>query len=66
MIKIETREQYLALFPTAAEAIEFEHQTLSVGREFLPPQAILVLNGVEPGPDYWQFLAEQLDGFRAS
>lgn len=60
MNEIATREQYLALFPSTSAALDFEQSVLSVGREFLPAQALLVLAGAEPGPDYWRFLADQL------
>ncbi len=55
-----TRAQYLNLFSSTAEAIAYENAALSIGREFLPAQANLVLAGAEPSPEYWQWLADQL------
>lgn len=56
---IQTRTQYLALFPTASAALEHEQACLSIGA-FRPPCADLVIAGAEPTPDYWQWLASQI------
>ena len=36
-----------------------EQAILSVAREFLPPEALAVLDGGEPTLAYWEFLAGQ-------
>ena len=36
-----------------------EQAILSVGREFLPAEALAVLDGGEPTAEYWGWLAEQ-------
>lgn len=58
---ITTLDEFLALFPSAAEASRFEDQVLSAGREYLPACALAVLedNSVDPAPEYWAFLASQ-------
>jgi hypothetical protein len=55
-----TQQQYLALFPTLEEAIEFEDSCLNVGREFLPPFASDVLDhgGRDASPAYWKWLCD--------
>jgi hypothetical protein len=58
---ITTREAYLALFASTAAAVEFENQALSIGREFLPASARRVLDGADPTPEYWSWLASQLE-----
>lgn len=57
----ETRESYLDRFVSARVAIEFEHAVLSVGSEFLPPEARHVRDGGEPSPAYWEWLCSQID-----
>lgn len=57
---IRTRTQYLALFPSTQAALDHEQACLSIGSQFRPPCADLVLAGAEPTPDYWQWLASQL------
>jgi hypothetical protein len=57
---IATRTQYLALFPTAAAALDHEQACLSIGVH-RPPCADLVLAGAEPTPDYWAWLARQIE-----
>lgn len=58
---MSSREAFVALFRTSSEAIEFENQALSVGRDLLPPEAIAVLddNSAEPTPTYWAWLIAQ-------
>ena len=58
---IQTRTQYLTLFPTAAAALEHEQACLSIASEFRPACADLVIAGAEPTPDYWQWLASQVE-----
>lgn len=41
------------------DAIEFANQALSIGREFLPPAAIVVLEGGEGSEEYWTWLIGQ-------
>ena len=55
-----TRERWVELASGEAEAIEFESQTLAIGREFLPEYAIAVLEGREPTQEYWAWLAHEL------
>lgn len=57
--KIDTGEKYTALMGGRLEATDFESTVLSAGREFLPQCARDVLDGAEPGPVYWTFLAWQ-------
>lgn len=61
MSKITTRTQYLALFSDPAAAIAHEEACLAIGSQFRPPSADLVIAGVEPTPDYWQWLASQIE-----
>ncbi len=56
---IETRTQYLALFPSTADAIAFEESCLSIGGH-RPACADAVTAGLEPTPEYWRWLAGQL------
>ena len=42
-----------------SDAISEEQAILNIGREFLPPCAIVVLDGGEPTDEYWEFLASQ-------
>jgi hypothetical protein len=58
---MKTREDFVALVGSVSKAIEFEDQALSVAREFLPPEAIAVLDArdSEPPPAYWEWLAGQ-------
>ena len=44
---------------TTFQKTEWENQVLSVGRSFLPPCAIAVLDGNDATPEYWDFIAEQ-------
>lgn len=59
---ITTRDQYIALFSSSSEAIEWENSCLSCGYDSLPPAARAVLedSDAEPAPEYWQWLADQL------
>lgn len=56
-----TRTQYLALFASTQAALDHERACLSIPSEFRPPCADLVLAGAEPTPDYWQWLAGQIE-----
>lgn len=58
---VQTREQYNSLFASTAEAIEHENAALSIGRDLLPAPALLVLEGATPTPDYWNWLASQVN-----
>lgn len=53
-----TRSHYLSRFANQADAISFEHQALNIGREYLPPCAIAVLDRAEPSEAYWDWLCE--------
>lgn len=58
-----TCEDFLGLFETTSDAIEFEHSALSIGDEFLPPEARAVrdhLAAGEPSGDYWSWLCSQV------
>ena len=57
-----TRQDYRDKFETLNEAIEFENYVLGSGDEFLPLCAKAVLDGYEPGDDYWEFLIDELEG----
>lgn len=60
------REDFVALFSNLAEAVEFENQALSIGRELLPPAAIAVLDGGTATSDYYAWLADQKDAAESS
>ncbi len=64
--EIVTREQYIEMFASLHEAIEFENGALNVGREFLPDFAIAVLDRTDTDPPaaYWAWLAEQVQEMR--
>ena len=54
------RAAYLALCEECGtDRVAEEQAVLSVGREFLPPEALTVLDGGEPTLGYWEFLAGQ-------
>lgn len=62
---------YAGLFASDADAIAYEHETLSIGEEFLPDCAVAVLRGglqgADPWPpaEYWVWLSEQVQQERA-
>lgn len=58
--RIATREQYVALFRTLADAVAHEEACLEAV-EFLPAFAVLVRAGANPTPEYWQWLADQIE-----
>ncbi len=43
-----------------SDPIAEEHAALNIGREFLPEFAIVVLDGGEPTPEYWDWLADSV------
>ena len=45
---------------TLGEQIALENRILSVGREFLPPCALNVVDGEVPTEEYWQWLRQQI------
>ena len=57
-----TREDYITLAGDESAAIDFENSVLSIGREFLPPEAQSVLGGGEATASYWAWLSEQWIG----
>ena len=59
MTKTTTREQWIVLCGSKGTAVDYEEGVLQAGREFLPSVARAVLDGAEPSPAYWQFLADQ-------
>lgn len=48
-----------------SDAVSEENAILQVGREFLPPCAIVVLDGGEATPEYWEFLISQTEQAQA-
>jgi len=58
-----TREQWIELAGGRARAMEQEEAVLRIGREYLPPSAIAVLddNRAEPSAEYWDFLIDSLE-----
>ena len=44
-----------------SDPIAEETAILSIGREFLPPCAIAVLDGGEPTTEYWAFLQSETE-----
>jgi hypothetical protein len=57
----KTQQDYIDVVGSETAAIEFEHQTLSIGREFLPACAVQVLDGGLATAEYWQWLTEQVE-----
>ena len=60
-----TREDYLKLFDSQTEAINFENHFLSSGSSLLTPEAVQVRDGTvtEPSSAYWDFLAAQVPAY---
>jgi len=56
-----TVADYRACFETLSEAVDFENQVLSIGREFLPECAIDVLDNDLVTAEYWDFLISQIE-----
>lgn len=60
-----SREQYVELFPTLSEAIEFENSVLGADDGSLPHVALLVREGEQLTPEetaeYYRFLVSQVD-----
>lgn len=53
---------YLDMFDSRTDAIEFEHNTLLAGDEFLPRWVIAVRDGNKaPTARYWEWLADQAE-----
>ena len=48
-----------------SDPISEEQAILSIDREFLPPCALVVLDGGEPTEDYWAFLISQTEQAQA-
>ncbi len=56
------RQDFLALFNSTSEAMEFESNCLLIGTGFLPEVARRVVSeGEEPGSDYWKWLIQQFE-----
>lgn len=53
--------EYHELFRLTAEAMAFETHALSIGRDLLPPFALVVIDGGEPTAAYWRWLAAQVE-----
>jgi hypothetical protein len=53
------RTDFRLLVGGEAMAVALEDRALSVGREFLPGFALDVLDGREPTPAYWGWLAKE-------
>lgn len=56
-----SEETFRDLFASSVEATEFETQALSIGREFLPPCALAVLDGKLATSEYWAWLEGQVE-----
>lgn len=57
-----TRESFIEAAGGQAEAIAAENAALSIGREFLPPFALAVLDKESEGsPEYWAWLIESVE-----
>lgn len=58
-----TRSEFIELFTTLTDAVDFEARVLSIDDDFLPPHALAVKRGEinEPGSDYWNWLASQIE-----
>ena len=55
-------QKYLENFETLTEAVDFEHEVLNSGEQFLPACAKKVKSGENPTNDYWRWLCGQLSG----
>ena len=51
-----TREEWIEVAGGTGKAIEYEHGVLNVGRDFLPPVALAVLDGADGSSEYWDWL----------
>lgn len=64
------KQEYLSKFPTLAEAVEFEEQSLSIGDEYLPSAALDVIKAHDEGrefttsSDYWAWLTDEVEKSR--
>jgi hypothetical protein len=65
-LSVKTMEQFrdrvaqtVPVHRFATTALEFESLALSIGYELLPPEARAVIDGEDPTPAYWQWLADQ-------
>lgn len=57
-----TRSDYLSRFDgDTTAAIHYENAALSIGHEYLPACALLVLADGGDTPEYWQWLCDQVD-----
>lgn len=54
-----TAEDYITSVGNRQTALELESQYLSIGRKFLPPCALVVLDGGEATSEYWEWLISQ-------
>jgi len=59
------REAYFRSVGGHVAGAEFEERCLSIGREFLPRCAKIVLNGGEPTGAYWTWLKSQANKVRS-
>jgi hypothetical protein len=55
----DSMKKYFCLFEDKDQAVEFEHNVLSCGSEFLPSCALEVVNGAVGTEEYWSFLIDQ-------
>ena len=58
------RAEYLSLFSSLAEAVEYENQILAIGDDLLPECARDVRDGTsdnEPRAEYWEWLRGQVE-----
>jgi hypothetical protein len=60
--KMVTEQNYHDLCcENGTDPTEFENQALSIGREFLPVEVRIVMDGGEPTSAYWAWLCSQID-----
>ena len=60
-----TREDWIALAGGTKEAMEAEEWILGAGEEFLPQHVKdAIADDTKQGPEYWSFLAAQLEESR--
>lgn len=58
---VATREAWIERAGSLRAAVDYEQSALSIGREYLPAFAVVVLDGGAGSPEYWAWLADSLD-----
>jgi len=56
---MDSKQAFENMVPNIVARVAFEDSVLSCGREFLPPEALQVLDGGEATDAYWAFLCDQ-------